>query len=445
MELSAAQGVTTGADDAPTSPRAPESPPPRPHWWRAGHGYPGWVLLDLSVAAVVLGFKFLSLHLRDLPRLEPACWLLAAGVAIQLGQWLWLISPAGRRAPEGVCRIHAQVSGCINLFLAVAVSILAPLGDVPAIIIAVPPLIAVATQHSKRFSVPLAVAIALLSLLPVRTLIKSGEAAQMTAAFNAAGLALGGVIIVLVVSVLTAALRRESARLRASLTELRTTRAKLVAEAKLAAVGRLAAGIAHEIRNPVAMIASSLEMAAQDATPAATRAEMASIARQEAGRLTTLTNDFLAYARGKPPERRDVALADVVGSVASLVKARAAESGVTVRAEPPPGGATAAIDQFQMHQAMLNLATNALDATPAGGTVTIGASAGPLELYVENTGEPVPAEAVDKLFEPFFTTKSHGTGLGLPIARRIVEAHDGELLLARNEPGCVRFAIRLPN
>ena len=445
MELSAAQGPSTRADDTANSVDRAGALPLPSRWWRAGHGYPGWVLLDLSVAAVVLGFKFLSLHLRDQPRLEPACWLLAAGVVIQLAQWLWLISPAGRRAPERVCRIHAQVSGCINLFLSVAVSWLAPLGDVPAIVIGVPPLIAVATQHSMRFSVPLAVAIALLSLLPVRTLMKSGEEAQMTAVFNAAGRAVAGVIIVLIVSVLTDALRRESARLRSSVTELRATRARLVAEEKLAAVGRLAAGIAHEIRNPVAMIASSLELAAQDATPAATRAEMSSIAREEAGRLTTLTNDFLAYARGKPPERREAALADVVGSVASLIKARAAESGITVRVECPPGGETAAIDQFQIHQAMLNLATNALDATPAGGTVTIGAAANPLELYVENTGEPVPADAVDKLFEPFFTTKANGTGLGLPIARRIAEAHGGELLLARNEPGCVRFAIRLPN
>jgi signal transduction histidine kinase len=441
MQLSAAQGVSTGAHDAPAERAAPAGPPPS-RWWRAGHGYPGWVLLDSSVAAIVLAFKFASLHLRNLPRLEPACWLLAVGVAVQLGQWLWLMSAAGRRATEHVCRIHAQVSACINLILAVVVSWLAPLGDVPAIIIAVPTLIAVAMRRPLRVSLPLAVGIALLTLLPLRILVRSGSSVQMTMAFNAAGLALGGVVIVVVVSVLTSALRHETRRLRSSLAELRATRARLVAEEKLAAVGRLAAGIAHEIRNPVAMISSSLEMAAQETTPAATRAEMSAIAREEAARLTTLTNDFLAYARGKPPERRSVALADVVGYIGSLITARAAEAKVAVRTECP-AGLSASIDEFQIHQAMLNLASNALDATAAGGTVTIGAAARPLELFVENPSDPIPSDVVEKLFEPFFTTKSQGTGLGLPIARRIAEAHGAELILTHNESGRVRFAIRL--
>jgi signal transduction histidine kinase len=93
--------------------------------------------------------------------------------------------------------------------------------------------------------------------------------------------------------------------------------------------------------------------------------------------------------------------------------------------------------------------TNALDATPAGGAVTLGAapvaaSRDGVELYVENTAGPIPHAAVGRLFEPFFTTRQHGTGLGLPIARRIVEAHGGVLVLAVNEPGRVRFAARLP-
>jgi signal transduction histidine kinase len=94
-----------------------------------------------------------------------------------------------------------------------------------------------------------------------------------------------------------------------------------------------------------------------------------------------------------------------------------------------------------MHQAMLNLATNALDATPPGGKVLIGAVR--VELFVENSGPAISNDVVQTLFEPFFTTKLHGTGLGLPIARRIAEAHGGELVLSRNEPGRVRFSIRL--
>jgi signal transduction histidine kinase len=194
------------------------------------------------------------------------------------------------------------------------------------------------------------------------------------------------------------------------------------------------------------MIASSLEMAAQDSTPPQTRAEMSDIARQEAARLTTLTNDFLAYARGKPLELQDVPLEDVTGYVASLVRARAMEAGISLAQSAAPG-LRARLDPFQLHHAMLNLVTNAFDATSAGGTVTIGAAAfnaGVFDLFVEEMAEPIPPEVVAKLFEPFFTTKTQGTGLGLPIARRIAQAHGGELLLTRNEPGRVRFTLRLP-
>ena len=443
-------GVRAADAEAPDpaetgAPSPPETRSRRP--WRGVRGYPGWVLLNLIVVAAVLPLDLLSSTLRQLPNVKVACWLMGGGAAVLAALWLWMLGP-GRHAPDAICLRCAQLAGGVSLVLAVLVSRLSPVGDIPGAIIAVPPLIGVAFHHRPQYAVSLALFMSLLTLLPARVFLRAENAAQLTATFNAAGLAVAGVIVALVVSLLTAALRRETARLRHSLADLRATRAQLVAEEKLAAVGRLAAGIAHEIRNPVAMIASSLELAAQESTPAGTRAEMSSIAREEAARLTTLTNDFLAYARGRPPQRRDTALADVAQYVASLVAARAAETGAAVRTDARPG-LRASVDELLLQQAMLNLATNALDATPAGGVVTIGAAPaadgrGDVELFVENTGDPVPPEAVGTLFEPFFTTKPQGTGLGLPIARRIAQAHGGELVLARNEPGRVRFAIRLP-
>jgi signal transduction histidine kinase len=437
MELSATQGMPVAVTiDAPSN---AEAIPPRSRWWGARHGYPGWVLLDFLILVSVLAVTFVASILHSFPKAHTACAVMAGGAAVQIALWLWLIGP-GRKAHEQVSRRVARLSGFLNLLLAVAVSWLAPPGDVPAAMIAVPPLIAVAIRYPAKYSISLTIFISLLTLLPLRTLIKSGQAAQVSAAVNAAGLAMAGIVVVLVVSLLTAALRHETARLRSSLRELRETRSRLIAEEKLAAVGRLAAGIAHEIRNPVSMISSSLEMAAQESTPPATRQEMSCIAREEAGRLTKLTDDFLAYARGKPPECREVSLDDFVSYIASLVKARATESGITVQTHCRPG-LRATFDEFQMHQAMLNLATNALDATPPGGSIIIGAESD--ELFVENTGQAIAPETREKLFEPFFTTRPHGTGLGLPITRRIAEAHGGELVLARNEPGHVRFAIYL--
>jgi signal transduction histidine kinase len=437
-QIGAAQGISVVRTPQAAEARA-GTLPPRSRWWRARHGYPGWVLLDFSVLAAVLAVNLVALALHHTPRQAAACGLMGAGAILQIGLWLWLVY-LSRGSAERVCRTVAQVSGSINLFLAVAVSWLAPVGDVPAVMIGLPPLIAVAIQHPTRYSISLALGISLLTLLPLRVLVKSGQAVQIAAVVNAAGLAMAGVVVVLIVSLLTEAMRRDAARLRSSLQELRETRSRLIAEEKLAAVGRLSAAIAHEIRNPVAMIASSLEMAAQESTPPATRREMSDIAREEAGRLTKLTNDFLAYARGKPLELHEVDVADIVEYVASLVKARAMEAQIAILTECPPT-LRASLDAFQMHQAMLNLATNALDATPPGGKVLIGALRD--ELFVENSGPAISNDDVQTLFEPFFTTKSHGAGLGLPIARRIAEAHGGELVLSRNEPGRVRFSIRL--
>jgi signal transduction histidine kinase len=435
--------TAAGADDLV------DEPPrlARTRWQRLWLGYSGWVLLNVVVLGLSLAIGLVSWTVRPTPNARIACWVLAGGF-IALGVlWLWMVGPA-RGSPSATCKRYARLAGGGSLAVAVAVSWLSPVGDVPAAIIAVPPLIAVAVHDRPAYAIFLAVFIATFTLLPARVFLRAGSAAQVATAFNAAGLALAGVVVVLVVALLTSALRRETDRLRHNLGELRATRAQLVEREKLAAVGRLAAGIAHEIRNPVAMIASSLEMASQDSTPPQTRAEMSDVARQEAARLTTLTNDFLAYARGKPLERQDVALDEVTGYVVSLVRARATEAGVSL-AESATPRLHASLDPFQLHHAMLNLATNAFDATPRGGTVTIGAARfdGRLvDLFVENAAaEALAPDVVDQLFEPFFTTKPQGTGLGLPIARRIAQAHGGELLLTRNEPGHVRFTLRLPH
>jgi signal transduction histidine kinase len=433
----AAAGEDLVVEGAPTLARTP--------WQRLWLGYSGWVLLNTVVLGLSLVIGLLSWFVRPTPEARIACCVLTGGLIAMGALWLWMVGPA-RGSTQATCKRYARFAGGGSLVLAVAVARLSPVGDVPAAIIAVPPLIAVAVHERLIYAIFLALFIATFTLLPARVFIRAGSATQVAAAFNAGGMALAGVVVVLVVSLLTSALRRETDRLRNSLAELRATRARLVEQETLAAVGRLAAGIAHEIRNPVAMIASSLEMASQESTPAQTRAEMSDIARQEAARLTTLTNDFLAYARGKPLERQDVMLEEVTGYVASLVRARAAQVDVSLSERATPG-LRGSLDPFQLHHAMLNLTTNALDATARGGSVTIGAAPFDerfFDLFVENTAEALPPDVVARLFEPFFTTKSHGTGLGLPIARRIAKAHGGELLLARNEPGRVRFTLRLP-
>lgn len=250
-----------------------------------------------------------------------------------------------------------------------------------------------------------------------------------------------GVIVWLLVN----NLRQRERQLRGNLKELEETRERLLAEEKLAAVGRLSGAIAHEIRNPVAMICSSLATAARLNPGHEERDQMFSIAASEAARLERLTSDFLAYARPRVAQSGPANVADTLGYVAAVAAAYAADRGVTVvvNAEAALEGC---FDSGQIQQALLNLVLNALEAGAPGAPVLLTArnGGGLLRLEVSDRGGPIAPATTARIFEPFFTTKSSGTGLGLAIARNIARAHGGDLRLACNEPGQVTFALELP-
>lgn len=233
--------------------------------------------------------------------------------------------------------------------------------------------------------------------------------------------------------------------LRSAEADLEHAREQLSMEEKLAAVGRLSSAIAHEIRNPVAMISSALATTRNNGLSLDEHREMCEIAAHEASRLEKLTTDFLAYARPRPPAKQLGNIADSVAYVRDLCRPHAGEKAVTILTNAP-GDLFADIDSGQIHQALLNLVMNAIEASPSGAAVALRGRQlnGLITIDVENTNGPIPGEAVDRVFEPFFTTKPAGTGLGLAIARNIVRGHGGELVLSRNESESVRFSIRLP-
>lgn len=404
-----------------------------------------WVAVNLGSILALLALDLLMPTPRPAGHSTLVRGMLAAGAALQLMDLLWLAARGVPLPPRGI-RPHVGISIGLNLLLAFGLAIVSPAGEIQCVVLTVPAIVAAAFRFSLQAAISIALLAGLLTLLPPGLDFAAHRPLGPRELFNACVLAVIDVIVAIAVWLMSGALREEADALRASLRELRRTRDRLVAHEKLAAVGRLAAGVAHEIRNPVAMIVSSLDLAARDGTAAATRDEMSQIARAEAARLTALTDDFLSYAQGKPLELKRAEVAGLLGYVAALARARAGERGIELRTDCP-ADLMADLDEFQLHGALLNLVTNALDATPAGGTITLGANAvGPdaIELYVENTAGPIPSAAVGRLFEPFYTTKQHGTGLGLPIARRIINAHGGELVLAANEPARVRFTARLP-
>jgi len=241
-------------------------------------------------------------------------------------------------------------------------------------------------------------------------------------------------------------LREREAKFVRNLKELERTREQLLSEEKLAAVGRLSRALAHEIRNPVAMIASSLATAARAGGDEPERKEMFAIAEKEAARLERLTTDFLVYARPRAAQISRANVADMLSYIATVARAHAANKGVGIdvlAARDLEGD----FDAGQVQQALLNLVLNAIDACRDGDSVSLKAEkngGAAIRIDVIDPAGPIPGETVDRIFEPLFTTKQGGNGLGLAIARNIVRAHGGDIVLRINEAELVCFSIEIP-
>ncbi len=402
------------------------------------------VLAPLNLALLAGVALFHALFAPALGNPPPILYaLVLTRFAAQAFELAWLHSSA---IAERTMRRYAHATIWLNLAFAFVLSRVSGVADSHYVVLMLLPVVAAAFRY-RPLGIALAVgAAASATLLQVRLYFSgTGRAADATEYFEASQVALIYVAMAIVVALLARRLRAEQNDLRRSLEELERTRDALVEREKLAATGRLASAIAHEIRNPVAMIASSLELARRDGPGALSRADLDAILVQEARRLERLTNDFLAYARQRPPERRPTALAPTLGAAADLARARAADSRVAIAVDCPED-LVAEVDTYLLQQGVLNLVGNALDAVAPGGSVRLEATAvGPdVTLSVSNTGPPIPPAVVARLFEPFFSTKPGGTGLGLAITRSIARAHGGEIELAENRSDRVRFAWSLP-
>lgn len=215
---------------------------------------------------------------------------------------------------------------------------------------------------------------------------------------------------------------------------------------RLSALGQLSAGLAHEIRNPLASIsgAAAILARAHDFDPQSARC--LDIITGECERLNGLLTSFLNFARPRPPLLRTVDLAPVLGNVVELaghgVRGKTIHLEKRLEADLRP----VECDPEQLEQVLLNLVINAIEASPDGATVELSASArdGKLSIAVIDQGHGVAPAHIDRLFDPFFTTKEHGTGLGLPVAHQIVRQMNGALLARANPDRGMTFTVVLP-
>lgn len=216
---------------------------------------------------------------------------------------------------------------------------------------------------------------------------------------------------------------------------------------QLAAVGQLAAGVAHEIRNPLTGIKILVEAARRTNTPRPLTAEDLQMIERELNRVERTVQGLLDFARLPKPQPEICDLNDVIIPAQEIVRARAESQGVRMRLHAPGLPAMVSIDRHQFHTVFVNLMINALDAMPNGGQLDISWSvpkAGVIEVTIADTGIGIPIELGDNIFKPFATTKPAGTGLGLSMAARIVEEHRGKIAASSRHHGGASFVLTLP-
>ena len=215
---------------------------------------------------------------------------------------------------------------------------------------------------------------------------------------------------------------------------------------RLSAVGQLAAGLAHELRHPLASLTGAVNLLRSDTLSEPKRTECLDITERECERMARLVADLLDFAKPRPPEIALVALEPILDRVATLTAHAVGRKEVRIKKDIDPGLPAIYCDPKQIEQVILNLAINAAQATPGEATVELRALREDRRVRIEviDQGVGISVDEASRLFEPFFTTKKQGTGLGLSVAKRIVEEHGGEVRFASNPGPGMTFCVSLP-
>jgi len=231
------------------------------------------------------------------------------------------------------------------------------------------------------------------------------------------------------------------------LSELQRLRDEVERSRRLAAVGSLAAGVAHEIRNPLSSLKGFATYFRQRYGGVPDDVKMADIMIQEVDRLNRVITELLEFSRPVELKRKATDAAGLVRQAADTIERQAREKGIAVRMEIAPDLPPVLVDPDRMTQVFLNLFLNALAAMERGGVLSVGLAlqdGRTLRITVGDTGTGIRKEDLGRVFDPYFTTKPSGTGLGLAIVHRIIESHGGEIRL-ESEPGRgTVFTILLP-
>ena len=255
-------------------------------------------------------------------------------------------------------------------------------------------------------------------------------------------------LLVLVLSVgdsLTRSFVANAHALVVSSNELAVAQEELVKRERLAAIGELAAVVAHEVRNPLAVVFNAVASLRKTTTPSSDHAALMSILQEEAERLRDIVSDLLEFARPRPPMFALAALEDVVrGAVDAACEGTATDPASVVVDLGPVSSARC--DERLLRQALVNLVTNAFQAPARKSPVHVALARcdDDIVIVVRDDGAGVPAADHARVFTPFYSTRPSGTGLGLAVVRSAAEAHDGVVVLTETPGGGATFTLRIP-
>jgi PAS domain S-box-containing protein len=226
------------------------------------------------------------------------------------------------------------------------------------------------------------------------------------------------------------------------------TRQAMMQQDKLASIGRLSAGVAHEINNPLTTILTTAMLIQEDIDPKNPMYEELETITNEALRCRKIVSSLLDFARQTQPAKKHHNINDIITECIRLTRKQAEFKDIKIRKALSEKVPELLLDKEQIQQALINLILNATDATEPGGKITVSTAFSPdnqfVTISVSDTGKGITDEVIDKIFEPFFTTREIGTGLGLAITHGIIGRHGGDISVQSQPDHGTTFTISLP-